>query len=153
MMRAYRCDYPEIRLTPNDLRSEGLWYSRHDASDGREELEHIRCWRGYTHEELVLLGNGDSHGGDPDDLTREHRHAADEARFMVEGNGILEVRDWSDRWIRIELQSGDFVVVPAGRHHRFFIGENGFCRFLRLYFDDDDRVPIYRESGEKQQHA
>ncbi|CAN0523360.1 unnamed protein product, partial [Laminaria digitata] len=34
------------------------------------------------------------------------------------GEAFVDVRDWSDCWVRIRLQPGDVVLIPPNRFHR-----------------------------------
>ena len=49
----------------------------------------------------------------------EHLHAHDEVRLVIEGTGYFDIRDTCDNWVRVELEKGDMILLPAGIYHRF----------------------------------
>lgn len=77
----------------------------------------------------------------------EHTHADDEVRFVLEGEGIFDIRDDADRWMRVVVTAGDLIVVPAGRHHRFLLTEARHIRCVRLFKDAAGWVPNYRAAA------
>ena len=60
------------------------------------------------------------------------------------GEGIFDVRDENDRWIRIEVATRDVIVIPARTHHRFFLTDKKQIRCMRLFANHDGWAPLYR---------
>jgi 1,2-dihydroxy-3-keto-5-methylthiopentene dioxygenase len=75
----------------------------------------------------------------------EHFHDDDEVRFVLEGEGVFDIRSRDDRWMRVLVQPGDLIVVPAQRHHRFMLTDTKAIRCVRLFKDASGWVPHYRD--------
>ncbi|RJQ22278.1 methylthioribulose 1-phosphate dehydratase [Candidatus Woesearchaeota archaeon] len=75
---------------------------------------------------------------------REHKHQDDEVRYITGGEGIFDVRDSDDRWVRIEVEREDYILIPAGRYHRFFLTQEKNITATRLFKDKEGWVPEYR---------
>lgn len=63
---------------------------------------------------------------------------------MLEGDGIFDIRSRDDRWMRVVVEVGDLIVVPAKRHHRFLLTDKKDIRCVRLFKDASGWVPHYR---------
>jgi 1,2-dihydroxy-3-keto-5-methylthiopentene dioxygenase len=74
----------------------------------------------------------------------EHFHDDDEVRFVLEGEGIFDIRSHDDRWMRVLVQRGDLIIVPKDRHHRFMLTGSKNIRCVRLFKDSSGWVPHYR---------
>lgn len=79
-----------------------------------------------------------------DKFKGEHLHTEDEVRFVLEGAGVFDIRSAEDRWIRIQVDPGDLIVVPARLYHRFFLTEASQIRCVRLFQDATGWTPHYR---------
>lgn len=147
-MRAYPLDEPASSISLDALAQRGiLSWSVPPGEEARKALiETIKREHGYVDEDFVELGpetpNLDAICAKFD---REHFHTEDEVRFVVAGGGIFDVRDESDRWIRIEVTEGDMIVIPAHTHHRFYLTEAKQIRCMRLFANHDGWAPMYRE--------
>jgi 1,2-dihydroxy-3-keto-5-methylthiopentene dioxygenase len=144
-VKAYWLD-GEARLTEQALGVEGV----HNATLGtgpefRASLEALKGERGYVEEDVVTLSpatpNLDTLCAQ---FVDEHHHDDDEVRFVLEGEGVFDIRSRDDRWMRVRVEAGDLIVVPAARHHRFMLTEQKTIRCIRLFKDRAGWVPHYR---------
>jgi len=146
-MRAYPLDEPSSAIGPEILARRGVlsWTVPEDAAARAALLDTIKRDRGYVDEDFIELApdtpNLDAICAKFD---REHFHSEDEVRYVVAGEGIFDVRDENDRWIRIEVATRDVIVIPARTHHRFFLTDKKQIRCMRLFANHDGWAPLYR---------
>lgn len=134
-------------LSPEDLEREGVHYQALivDAEAYQPALDRLKQSEGYVTQDQVEL-TPETPG-----LTQickkfdaEHYHDEDEVRFVLEGEAIFDIRSRDDRWMRVKVERGDLIVVPARRYHRFELTEANNIRCVRLFQDQSGWVPHYR---------
>ena len=132
----------------SELARQGVSYQRLSTLSEayREPVDSVKRERGYIEEDIVELRpstpNLDAICAK---FVDEHHHDEDEVRFVLEGEGIFDIRSLDDRWMRVVVEPGDLIVVPAGRHHRFLLTDSRSIRCVRLFKDTSGWVPHYRE--------
>ena len=152
-MKAYRLEDPSLTVAPEELARRGVlsWSVPADDRARMDLIASIKRDHGYVDEDFVELQqdmpNFDAICAKFD---KEHYHTEDEVRFVMDGEGIFDVRDDSDRWIRIEVFSGDGIVIPARTHHRFYLTPRNHIRCMRLFANHDGWAPLYREEAKAQ---
>ena len=50
----------------------------------------------------------------------------------MEGGAYYDIELKEDDWIRIHLERGDLIVIPAGRTHRYTLTPT--VRFVKFFF-------------------
>lgn len=79
-----------------------------------------------------------------DRFNKEHRHAEDEVRFIVEGRGIFYVHpEPSGPVFSIQVDVGDLINVPAGTRHWFDLCADRRIRAIRLFREKAGWTPQY----------
>jgi 1,2-dihydroxy-3-keto-5-methylthiopentene dioxygenase len=132
------------------LRAEGVLYDQLDTEPSRYEspLMTFKERQGYVqHDEVTLRPDNPRLDEICAKFLDEHSHDEDEVRFIVDGAGIFDIRSRDDRWMRVEVEAGDLIVVPAGRWHRFSLTESRSIRAVRLFKDAAGWVPHYRAAS------
>ena len=146
-MRAYALENELHVLTPGDLERHGVlsWRLSSDEAERAETVSTIKREHRYVDDDVVELSpempNLDAVCAKFD---KEHYHTEDEVRVVLEGDGVFDVRDEADRWIRIEVTEGDVILIPANKHHRFFLTDRRRIRCMRLFANHEGWAPLYR---------
>jgi 1,2-dihydroxy-3-keto-5-methylthiopentene dioxygenase len=134
-------------IAPEFLGEQGVLYRSLplDPAAYQEPLDELKKDHGYIEQDVVELAP------DTPNLDQicakfvdEHLHEEDEVRFVLGGAGIFDIRTTDDRWMRVEVEAGDLIVVPANRYHRFFLTDAENIHCIRLFQDKSGWVPHYR---------
>jgi 1,2-dihydroxy-3-keto-5-methylthiopentene dioxygenase len=134
-------------ITPEVLAKNDVFYSRMDTAPDRYRvpLDEVKRRREYVDEDIVELGpNTPNLEAICAKFVDEHFHDDDEVRFVLEGEGIFDIRSLDDQWMRVEVHQGDLIIVPKDRHHRFLLTEKKAIRCVRLFKDTKGWAPHYR---------
>ncbi len=146
-MRAYLLDKPDRSFAADDLRQLGVLHWRLPLAGSEVEIARIKQDRGYVEQDEVSLSKETPNlEAICAKFDKEHYHTLDEVRFVVDGEGIFDVRDTSDRWVRIEVDAGDLIIIPARKYHRFYLRESKTIRCVRLFLNNEGWAPLYREA-------
>ena len=115
---------------PKDLLSSiGVFTSYYPPSDvaGVDELAKSR---GYKNRDEITVSS-EKMGAVYEDKIKmffnEHLHEDEEIRWILDGAGYFDVRantTAGEKWVRIKVEEGDLIVLPAGIYHRFTVDEN-----------------------------
>lgn len=98
------------------------------------EVDRLKAEQGYRSVDIVSLA--------PDHPDRaalrgkflsEHRHAEDEVRFFVAGEGLFTLHADDERVYAILCTAGDLISVPAGMRHWFDMGPRPSFTAIRLF--------------------
>jgi len=143
-MRAHWLDTGDD-LSADFLRDDGLVYERLSLDAFQGHLEALKRDRGYVQQDVIEL-RPETVGLEAicAKFIDEHSHDDDEVRFILEGEGIFDIRSQSDRFMRVIVERSDLIVVPAMRNHRFQLTESRTIRAVRLFKDSSGWVPHYR---------
>jgi 1,2-dihydroxy-3-keto-5-methylthiopentene dioxygenase len=134
-------------LSTEELLANGVYYAQLETDPVRFQtpLDQLKAERGYIEQDEVALSpatpNLDAICAK---FVDEHFHDDDEVRFVLEGEGIFDIRSKDDQWMRVVVERGDLIVVPANRHHRFLLTEIKQIRCVRLFKDASGWTPHYR---------
>ncbi|XP_077009200.1 acireductone dioxygenase isoform X1 [Tamandua tetradactyla] len=106
-----------------------------DKYENDPELEKIRKERNYSWMDIITISKEKlpNYEEKIKIFYEEHIHLDDEVRYILEGSGYFDVRDKEDKWIRIFMEKGDMVTLPAGIYHRFTLDEMNYVKAMRLF--------------------
>lgn len=101
------------------------------------EVERLKAAKGYQSVDVIRM--------QPDHPEKavlrtkflsEHRHAEDEVRFFVEGEGLFVLRD-DEQVYAVLCTQDDLISVPAGTRHWFDMGPEPKFTAIRLFINPD----------------
>lgn len=134
-------------LSADELQANDVYYAKLDIEPASFQgpIDWLKAERGYIEQDEVKLSpatpNLDAICAK---FVDEHFHDDDEVRFVLEGEGIFDIRSRDDQWMRVVVEPGDLIVVPATRHHRFLLTEAKHIHCVRLFKDTSGWTPHYR---------
>ncbi len=136
--------------TKDDLQAAGVLHERLEVDPDAYQppLDRLKAERGYAEQDIIEL-RPETPGLEAlcAKFIDEHLHTDDEVRYVLEGDGIFDIRSVDDRWMRVTVEQGDLLVVPANLHHRFMLTERKHIRCVRLFKDSAGWVPHYRDQA------
>ncbi|KAG8445595.1 hypothetical protein GDO86_010392 [Hymenochirus boettgeri] len=139
---------PDQPVSLVQLKALGVQYYTLDADkyETDPELAKIRKENNYTFMDIITIRK-DTLPNYEEKLKifyEEHLHLDDEIRYILDGSGYFDVRDKQDRWIRISMEKGDMITLPAGIYHRFTLDEQNYVKAMRLFVGDPIWTPYNR---------
>jgi 1,2-dihydroxy-3-keto-5-methylthiopentene dioxygenase len=113
------------------------WTVNAEEFETDAQFKQLRKQEGFSYMDIIEI-SPDKLSGYEEKIKmfyKEHLHDDDEIRLVISGSGYFDVRDETDRWIRIECTPGDMISLPAGIYHRFtldskvsnWLSYNAYC--------------------------
>ncbi|KAG0036447.1 1,2-dihydroxy-3-keto-5-methylthiopentene dioxygenase [Podila clonocystis] len=138
---------PSVPVSVEELAESGVLYWRLEGTDYTKQLDRICEERKYKNRDQITVskqGLGAVFEEKIKTFFAEHLHVDEEIRAILEGAGYFDIRDRHDRWVRIKVEAGDLIVLPAGIYHRFTLDTNNYLKAMRLFKEDPVWTPLNR---------
>ncbi|MFH4982052.1 hypothetical protein AB6A40_008761 [Gnathostoma spinigerum] len=126
---------PPSEVSLDELNTLGVIYIYIPETERSKAVEKVCSDRGYSFKDEITI----SRDRLPDYENKiktffdEHLHSDEEVRYVIEGSGYFDVRDHNDKWIRIAVDPGDLLILPAGIYHRFTVDTKDYIHAVRLF--------------------
>ncbi|XP_007902920.1 1,2-dihydroxy-3-keto-5-methylthiopentene dioxygenase [Callorhinchus milii] len=126
------------------------WKLNADKYEDDPELQKIRKERNYSWMDIITIHKDTlpNYEEKIKSFFEEHIHLDEEIRYIIDGSGYFDVRDKEEQWIRIAMQKGDLITLPAGIYHRFTLDDNNYTKAMRLFVGDPVWTPYARPAEE-----
>ena len=127
----------EAILASHDVQSQAL-------EAVKTPLAQLKRRFGYQYEDIVgLTPNTPNLDGILQAFRPEHHHTDDEVRVVLHGAGIFGFVPSVGDPFELEVQRGDWIVVPALTRHYFYLTETQTIIALRVFKDSPKWEAIY----------
>ncbi|KAI8096911.1 Acireductone dioxygenase ARD family [Halteromyces radiatus] len=144
-----------VEATLDDLKDIGILYWKFDGPDALQQIDALATERNYKNRDQITVSPdalGDVYEDKVKTFFAEHLHEDEEIRYILDGTGYFDVRDKNDVWIRIAMEKGDMIILPAGIYHRFTTDSNNYLTAMRLFKEDPLWTPINRPLADDNQY-
>uniref|UniRef100_A0A8C9RCS5 Acireductone dioxygenase n=1 Tax=Scleropages formosus TaxID=113540 RepID=A0A8C9RCS5_SCLFO len=143
---------PNEPVSLEELQKLGVFYWKLNADiyETDPELQKIREEHGYSYMDIITIPR-DTLPNYEEKLKmfyEEHLHLDDEIRYILDGRAYFDIRDEDDRWIRISMDKGDLITLPAGIYHRFTLDETNYTKAMRLFVGE----PVWKAYNRPADH-
>ncbi|KAL0094418.1 Acireductone dioxygenase ARD family [Phycomyces blakesleeanus] len=142
-------------VSAEDLAQIGVLYWQFNGEDALDRINDLAAERKYKNRDEIIVSPG-AMGPVYEEKVKsffaEHLHEDEEIRYILDGSGYFDVRDKNDVWIRIHLERGEMIVLPAGMYHRFTTDAKNYIKAMRLFKEDPQWTPINRPLADENQH-
>eukprot|EP01018_Ginkgo_biloba_P016814 Gb_35556 [translate_table: standard] len=132
----HRCN-PNRSVPVQHLDELGVLTWKFDSDDweNNEKLQQIKKERGYNYWDVATVAPGmmEDYENKIRYFFQEHLHAHEEIRFVLDGTGYFDIRDYDEKWIRFRIEKGHLIVLPPGMYHRFTLGTNNYIKAVRMF--------------------
>ncbi len=134
-------------ITADQLKQQGIFYEYilPSPSSYQIALDSWKTRRNYTaQDQIQLTPQTPNLTGIIEKFYKEHLHTDDEARYILGGAGIFDIRSVDDNWLRVNVEAGDLIIIPTNRYHRFKLTDEKTITAIRLFKDNPSWEPVYR---------
>jgi methylthioribulose-1-phosphate dehydratase len=137
-------------VNSTELSKVGVLSWKLSGEEKNEELEEICRSRQYKNRDQIKCGLACSKNYQEllNTFSKEHLHADEEIRYVLDGSGYFDIRSLEDKWIRVHVTKGDLLILPEGIYHRFSTDHSNYIHAMRLFKEEPKRTPINRPSDE-----
>lgn len=110
-------------------------------------FEELKQTHGYQSQDLIVL-----HPALPDldkllaKFNRTHTHAADEVRYIIDGEGVFVFVRPDGSQVELIVQAEEYINVPAGTEHYFYLTASRRLKAVRYFTDTVGWTPEYTQT-------
>lgn len=98
--------------------------------DSIDDVNSLASKRDYKNRDEITVSPaamGDVYEAKVKMFFQEHLHEDEEIRYVLDGEGFFDVRSEDDCWVRVRVEKGDLIILPAGIYHRFTTDSKNVC--------------------------